>query len=52
MLRSSEFGDALEGHHCASFEEYMEAVNGRRAGCYDSIHQLVTVTRNCGNVMR
>jgi len=44
---SSEFGDALvAGYHRAGLEEYLEvvdleAVDGRRAGCWDSTHRLV-----------
>ena len=36
----SEFGDALGGLDRPRLE-YLEAVNRRRAGCWDSIHQLV-----------
>jgi len=44
---SSEFGDALvAGYDCARLEEYLEvvdleAVDGRRARCWDSIHRVV-----------
>ena len=37
----SEFGDAHAGRNRASLDEYWEAVDGRRAGCSDSFHQLV-----------
>jgi len=40
-LWSSEFGDTLGGRNRASMNEYWEAVDGWRAGCWDSIHQLV-----------
>jgi len=41
-LWSSEFRDALAaGHHRGRLEEYLEAVDGRRARCRDSIHRLV-----------
>jgi len=38
---SSEFGYALAGHDGARSGEYLKAVDRRRAGCWDSIHQLV-----------
>jgi len=46
-LRSSEFRDELaSGYDRGRFEEYLEvvdleAVDGRRARCWDSIHRLV-----------
>jgi hypothetical protein len=42
---SSEFGDALAGHDQARSEEYLEAVDRRRAGCANSIHQFVNSQR-------
>jgi len=38
---SSEFEDALAGHDWARSGDYLEAVDRRRAGCWDSILQLV-----------
>jgi len=37
----SQFGDALGGRDRERLNEYLEAVNGRRAGCWDPIRQLV-----------
>jgi len=37
----SEFGDTLGGRDQARLDGYLEAVDGRRAGCWDSMHQLV-----------
>jgi len=37
----SEFGDELGGRNRASLDGYWEAVDGRRAGCWDCQHQLV-----------
>jgi len=50
-LWSSEFRDALAaGYHRGRLEEYLEmvdleAVDGRRARCWDSIHRLVNLDR-------
>jgi len=56
-LWPSEFGDALvAGYDLARLEEYLEvvdleAVDGRRARCWDSIHQLVNSKPwECGEV--
>jgi len=38
---SSEFGDSLGGCDWAKLDEYLEAVDGQCARCWDSIHQLV-----------
>jgi len=38
---SSDFGDTLVGHDLARSGEYLEVFNRRRAGCWDSIQQLV-----------
>jgi len=40
---SSEFGDTLGGRDQARLKEYLEAVDGRHAGCRDSINQLVNL---------
>ena len=40
---SSEFGDALAGYDRVRSEEYLEAVDRRRVGCWDSIHQLINL---------
>jgi len=37
----SEFSAALRGQEIARWEEYLEAVDGRCTGCWDSIHQIV-----------
>jgi len=37
----SEFGDALGGRDRARLDEYLEVLHGWRAGCWDSIKQLV-----------
>jgi len=42
-LWSTEFGDALGGRDEVRLDEYLEAVDGRRARCWDSIHQLVNL---------
>jgi hypothetical protein len=42
----------LGGHDQVRLEEDLEVVDGRHAGCEGCIHQLVTVTRNDGNVKR
>jgi len=38
---SSQFGDPLAGYDQERMTEYMQAVDWRRAGSWDSIHQLV-----------
>jgi len=40
---SSKFGHRLGGHDRARLVKYLEAVNRRCAGCWDSIHQLVNM---------
>ena len=40
---SSEFSDALGGCDQARLDEYLEAVDGWCAECWDSIHQLVNL---------
>ena len=48
---SSEFGDAHGGHDCARLDQCFEAVDWRRAGCWDSIHLLVNSQPwECDNV--
>jgi len=48
---SSEFGDALGGQDEVRLDEYLEAVDGRCARCWDSIHQLVNSQPwECDNV--
>jgi len=48
---SNEFGDALGGCDWVRVDEYLEPVNGERAGCLDSIHQLVNSQPwECDNV--
>jgi len=48
---SSEFRDALWGRNRGSRDEYMEPVDGRRAGCWDSFHQFVNSQPwECDNV--
>jgi hypothetical protein len=42
----------IGGHVQSTLEDYLEAVDDRHDGYKDSIHQLVTVTHNCGNVMQ
>jgi len=50
-LWSSEFGDALGGRDEVRLDEYLEAVDGRLARCWDSIHQLVNSQPwECDNV--
>jgi len=38
---SCELGDTLGGSDRAWLDEYSEAVEGRRTGCWDSMHKLV-----------
>jgi len=40
-LWSNKFGEVLGGHDHAQLEDYMEVVDRRRAGCQNSIHQLL-----------
>jgi len=40
---SSEFGDTLGGCDWARLDNYLEAVDGRHARCWDSFHQLVNL---------
>jgi len=41
-LRSSKVEDALGGRYRARLDDYVEAVDGWRARCSDSIHHLVS----------